>query len=36
MLISVQYPLPNTDDLLVTWAGGQVFSKTDLSAISVG
>ena len=26
-----QYPLPNTEDLFATLAGGQVFSKTDLS-----
>ena len=26
-----QYPLPNTEDLFATLAGGQVFSKIDLS-----
>ena len=26
-----QYPLPNTEYLLATLAGGQVFSKIDLS-----
>ena len=28
-----QYPLPTTEDLFVTLAGGQVFSKIDLSHV---